>query len=361
LIPITPDKVAQLFQPLDYNLSIGSVIAGLTPAQIYADNPDKPTLGLLAYNHNLVLGGSPQDSTFTHSLNHLITDTIIPHKLTAGIGVIYLQASSSAWQPFIDDILAGLYPVVRQRTYLECSHLVQDWRQLLSDGFSLRPVDHELLSQSHLDNLDYLKDELCSERPTIDDFLEKSFGFCLLKSEQLTSWCLSEYNTGDRCEVGVATVDAFQRQGLATVTTLALIEHAFSLAYRRIGWHCWTNNKPSVALALRTGFKEIHHYSVYLCVLELAIQFALHGDDHRSLRQFQEALTWYEKATSFDTAPGWVYYNTARCLVQIGEIQAAIRHLQEAIDRGFDDLDQMRTEADLIPLHNISAWKALFH
>jgi RimJ/RimL family protein N-acetyltransferase len=361
LIPITPDKVASLFQPLDYNLSIGSVLAGLTPARIYADDPDKPTLALLAYNHNLVLGGSPQDATLIQSLNHLITGTIIPENLTADIGVIYLHTSSSAWLPFIDDILAGLYPVKRQRTYLECTHLLQDWRPLLSHEFTLRPVDPDLLSQSDLENMDYLKEELCSERLTIEDFLEKSFGFCILKGEQLASWCLSEYNTGDRCEVGVATVDAFQRQGLATVTTLALIEHAFSLAYRRVGWHSWSNNIPSLALAASTGFKEVHQYSVYVCVMDLAIQFALHGDDHRSLGAFQEALTWYKKAISFDNAPGWVFYNTARCLAHMGEIQAAIDHLQQAIARGFDDLDQMRTETDLSPLHADKAWESLFH
>jgi tetratricopeptide (TPR) repeat protein len=358
---IIANKVAALFEPLDYNLSIGSILAGLTPANIFADHPEKPSISLIAYKYHLYLSGSPHNMESIQPLKQLITEIIIPDTTKADLEVIFLQTSSSAWHPFMDDILTGLYPVARQRTYLECTHLHQDWRQLLSDEFTLRTVDHDLLSQSHLGNLDYLKDELCSERPTIDDFLEKSFGFCVLKGDQLASWCLSEYNTGDRCEVGVATVDAFQRQGLATVTTLALIEHSLYLGYRRIGWHSWTNNIPSVALALRTGFKEVHQYSVYLCVLNLAIQFALHGDDHRAVKAYPEALTWYEKATAIDTAPGWVFYNSARCLAQLGDVNAAIYHLREAIARGFNDFDRMGTEMDLAPLRADPAWEDLFH
>ncbi|MBE0410572.1 MAG: GNAT family N-acetyltransferase [Anaerolineales bacterium] len=358
--PTTPEKVAHLFEPLDYQLAIGSVLAGLTPGYLYADNPSKPTIALLAYQNHLVFAGEPQNGDFNQALRNLILETIVPGYFDPDQGVFFIHTSSAVWHLHIDDILAGLHPVIRQRTYLECTHLVQDWRQLLSHDFTLCPVDRELLSQPHLENLDYLKEELCSERPTIEDFLEKSFGFCVLKGEKLASWCLSEYNTVDRCEVGVATVDDFQRQGLATITTLALLDHAFAHSYKRIGWHCWKNNTPSVALALRAGFSKVHDYSIHLCALDLAIQFALNGDDHRSLGAYQEAKRWYERAISLDTAPGWVFYNTARCLALMGENQQAIDYLHKAVQRGFDDLDRIHTEADLIPLHSHPAWGSLF-
>ena len=357
---IAPDRVSSFFEPLDYNLAIASILAGLTPGDFYSDDPEKPVVALLAYNHHLFLAGTPGDGASKQALNRFIGETIFPRLADTGRDVIFLHASHSAWHPHIDEILAGWYPVIRQRTYLECTQLSQDWRKLLKPEFSLHPVDDELLSQSHLEHLDYLKEELCSERPTIEGFLEKSFGFCVLKDEQLAGWCLSEYNTGDRCEVGVATVDAFQRQGLGTVTTLALIEHAFSHGYHRIGWHAWTRNTPSVALALKAGFKKVHDYSIYLCVMNPAIQFALHGDDHRATGAYQEAMTWYRKATEIDAAPAWVFYNAARCLAQLRERKAAFDYLSQAIQRGFDDLDQIRQEVDLVPLHADPAWESLF-
>jgi len=358
--PIAPDRVGSFFEPLDYNLAIASIIAGLTPGEAYTDNLETPEVALLCYNHHLFLAGSPGDGTFNQVLNRFIGRTILPKFADAGRDVFFLHVSSDSWHPHIDDILSGWYPVIRQRAYLECTQHSQDWRDLLNPEFSLRPVNSKLLSQSHLENMDYLKEELCSERPTIDDFLQKSFGFCVIQDEQLAGWCLSEYNTGDRCEVGVATVDTYQRQGLGTVTTLALLEHAFSHGYHRVGWHSWKRNIPSVALALRTGFNEVQDYSIYLCALNLAIQFALHGDDHRSVGAYQEAMTWYEKAISIDTAPGWVFFNTARCLALMGESKKAFDHLLQAIKRGFDDLEQFRQEPDLVPLHANPAWESLF-
>jgi RimJ/RimL family protein N-acetyltransferase len=113
----------------------------------------------------------------------------------------------------------------------------------------------------------YLREELCSERETVEEFLEKSFGFAILQEAALAAWCLSEYNTGGRCEVGVATVEKYQRRGLGTVVTLALVEHALAHGYHTVGWHCWKRNVPSSALALRAGFHLVLEYPVILLLL----------------------------------------------------------------------------------------------
>ena len=353
-------RIHSLFKPLDYNLAISSIMAGLSPSDIYANNPEKPVVALIVSKNHIFLAGSPQNGKFNQALHHLITQTIFMEKGAAGIDVFFLHTSSADWQPHIEEILAGWYPLQRSRTYLECTQLLQDWRESLAPGFGLLPVTADLLSQSHLENLDYLKEELCSERPSVEDFLDKSFGYCILKENQLAGWCLSEYNTGKRCEVGVATVDAFQRQGLGTVTTTALIEHALSHGYQHIGWHCWTPNTPSVALALRADFKKIREYPIYLCVMNLAIQFSLHGDDHRAAGKHQAALAWYEKATQVDTAPAWVYIKTAKYLTHLGENKLALQHISQAIQQGFDDFNQLRTQEHFAPLYSDPVWETFF-
>ena len=45
-------------------------------------------------------------------------------------------------------------------------------------------------------------------------FCAASFGFCIQHGDELVAWAFSEYNTGGRCEVGIATVEEVPADGL---------------------------------------------------------------------------------------------------------------------------------------------------
>jgi RimJ/RimL family protein N-acetyltransferase len=74
---------------------------------------------------------------------------------------------------------------------------------------------------------------------------------------------MSEYNLGDRCELGIATIEKYQRKGLATQVARAVIRHAVGQGIHNIGWHCWSDNEPSIRTALKIGFKHGLDYPVY--------------------------------------------------------------------------------------------------
>ena len=85
----------------------------------------------------------------------------------------------------------------------------------------MRRIDKDLLAERHLGNMDDLVKEMHSERPSVQDFLAKSFGYCVLYNDTLVGWCMSEYNTGSRCEIGIETVAGYRRRGIATLTASA--------------------------------------------------------------------------------------------------------------------------------------------
>ena len=91
---------------------------------------------------------------------------------------------------------------------------------------------------------------MASERTvSVDDFLTHSFGIAAVYEDRLAGWCLSEYNVQDRCEVGIATLETFQRQGLAAAMGCAFLDMARSRGTSEVGWHCWKENLPSAATA----------------------------------------------------------------------------------------------------------------
>ena len=125
-------------------------------------------------------------------------------------------------------------------------------------------VDADLLAQDSLESITALREETTSERPSMEDFLAKSFGVCALHENALAGWCLSEYNTEGRCEIGIETVSPFRKRGLATALTLALLEHAFAKGYTEVGWHCFKRNAASGNTARKAGFDKVRDYPAFI-------------------------------------------------------------------------------------------------
>ena len=233
------DKVAPLFQPMDCHLAVRAAIEGNVPARVYADRSIRPQSALIWIKHRFYLSGSEDNVQFNDALHRFFVETIYPQMLESGGESFVLYCAPESWEDKIEGLLGAKRLVQSQRQYYTFRELKNDWRELLPGGVTLAFVDEALLAQEHLANLDDLVEEICSERPSVADFLEKSFGVCLIDGDELAGWCLSEYNVADRCEVGIGTVEAYRRRGFATAMASALIEHALSQGVFQIGWHCY--------------------------------------------------------------------------------------------------------------------------
>ena len=58
-------------------------------------------------------------------------------------------------------------------------------------------------------------------------------------------------------------------------------------------------------------------------------------------------------------APTWAFWNAACASALLGQRTAALRYLEQALDRGFDDLERLLTSEHLTSLHNMEEWQAL--
>lgn len=256
---------ASLFASLvDHNLVLGSILAGKTPASIYVDDPQHPKAAFTWFKYRAFLAGNPSSSNFVFGLANLLKDELIPRAQRLGIDACILDFGEPDWVNALSQLFPGLQPIQALRQFYVCCSLPVSAAPQLPDGFNLLPVDAVLLARTDLKRITELKEETCSERLSVEDFLAHSFGYCIIYQDELVCWCLSEYNTGDRCEVGVATAEPYQRHGLATIATRALLEHAFRSGYSQVGWHCWSRNEPSGTLARKAGFVLEKEHIVYL-------------------------------------------------------------------------------------------------
>jgi len=187
---------------------------------------------------------------------------LFKESLTESYGFVVYYASNTWKQPL--------------EQVLQKQEISSDWRQFyrlrepslpvvgpLPEHITLGRINEAMLADSTLVNRQDLFEEIHSESPSLEHFFRQNFGFCAQDGHQLVAWCLAEYHYQGRYELGIETIKAYRRKGIATHLASAVIRHAWASGATEIGWDCWATNTPSIATALKLGFEKVLDYPVY--------------------------------------------------------------------------------------------------
>ena len=259
LAPGHYDGLMPLVAPLDYHLTLMSIIQGKTSARVYVDRIHRPRAAFLWRKGKAWLLGSPVDS-FNDGLMDTLEGGYFQIIRERGAGYFRLHYDER-WGSDLDRIFPGLRREEYQRSYYHMDAGGKYWDVNPPPDFRIVEIDEALLASEYV-NIDQVRDETVSERDSVEDFLGSGFGYAAMKGDEIVSWCMSEYNTGDRCKLGIATIKRHQGKGLATQVARAVIGHAVRQGVHSIGWHCWKNNEPSVRTALKIGFEHGLDYPI---------------------------------------------------------------------------------------------------
>jgi RimJ/RimL family protein N-acetyltransferase len=351
------ERVRSLFRKMDMHLPLQAILAGNVIAPIYVDNPINPQVAMTWTGHRIYLAGTPGNTELIRAARKIFLENFSMSAWNEGIDSYFLGYPTPKWEPFVQSMLQQKYPIKNNRLYFSRS-AGREEPVNLPEGFSISFVDRDFLAKSW-SNLDYLTDEMVSERVSVEDFLDKSFGVCLTNNDLIVGWCLSEYNTGHRCEIGISVHPDFRLRGFAVLLTKAFINQARTLEYAKFGWHCHAGNVGSAATALKAGFEKISDYPVYMGWFDDVINIANNGYFAHGRGEFTEALDFYEKAFSLGDAPDWAFWGAACDAAMIGEVDKAFKYLDMAIDHGFDDPDQIMGSKYLQNLHDKEGWSVI--
>jgi len=261
LSELNPTEFARL-EPfadlLEIHLAVKAIIHGEVRARVYVNDAVDPQ-SVLIHAKRSFLAGQSDDDAFNADVRRLFTEKILP-----GTEAQVLYYAPENWSEQIAKIFSGRSTLKRAREYYRFKELKFDWRAILPRGFAIVPVNAALFENRAIKNLDALRDEMCSERASVEDFLAKSFGLIALHNDTLAGWCLSEYNCAHACEVGIATMPPYQRRGVATACSSAFVERAQEHDVKEIGWHCYASNLASSATARKVGFEKARDYNAFI-------------------------------------------------------------------------------------------------
>lgn len=254
----------QLARPLFHELErthalVAAFFEGCATARLFVDDAVQPRAGVIVCNSRVLCAGDTTQTGFLEEMEQRFTNELIPAHIARGNDAYLVYAAGDGWDAAVQYIFPtrDLYHGTRQ--YYEIRDFAPKSDLQLPDAFSMQLITPEFMS-SELEGLAAVREEMCSERASVEDFLARSFGICPVYENGIAGWCMSEYNVGDRCEIGIATAPNYQRKGIATLATWSFLTEAHRRGYTRVGWDCWTRNEPSGATARKAGFTLVEEY-----------------------------------------------------------------------------------------------------
>lgn len=302
------------------HLNITAVLEGRASGRLYADDVASPRTVYLTSSGAHYLAGAADNRAFHEAVNAALPrDTYF-----------VLFCDPERWATVLDVVLKDTYAVQAMRDYYTLVQLkIPDWQEHIPEGFSMRRIDAALLAQE-LGNRDQVVGGILDEWVDVEAFLVHGFGFCLVHGADIASWSLADYTSGDRCEIGINTDGDYCRQGLGTLTAAANAAYAVAQGFSTIGWHCWSNNVGSIAVAEKVGFQKSAEYAVYIN------HWAAENVSDMTQDEFQVFAEHYER--EFEANPpvsGYPHLVAATAWALARNRQACFRHLHKAVDLGW--------------------------
>jgi GNAT superfamily N-acetyltransferase len=260
LQPDNYSSIYSLFEGMTYHLAVQTALAGILPGRIYVDDPARPGAVVLipSNRHRIYVSGEHAQSILVDVMHILFKES----SEESYEFVVYYDAAT-VWKQSLEQVLQE-------------QKIFPGWRQLyrlrepsspatghLPESIAFARIDETILDDPSLVNGQHLLEEILSVSLSLEHFFRHNFGFCAQDGRKLVAWCLAEYHYQGRYELGIETIEAYQRKGIATHLAEAVIRHAFARGATEIGWHCWATNAPSIATALRLGFEKVLDYPVY--------------------------------------------------------------------------------------------------
>lgn len=253
-----------MFKELGYTSAVNAIIEGNRPGKIYVDDMEFPkTAFAWAKPSEYYLVGCPNNNEFNFALHKLITNAINPETVNHKIRFSVLHCSEDVWDKKINVILKNQHYRKSYRWLFTFKQLKVNCKRRIPKGFHIECINEEFLKRTSLKNLNTVADYIIFKWNSINDFLQKGFGFCLLHGNSIASWCISGNHVEGKCEITIGTHEKYQNKGCATLIASAFVEHCISKNLTP-SWHCGYDNLASIAVAEKVGFEKVLKYPVYI-------------------------------------------------------------------------------------------------
>jgi len=247
-------------------VAIKSVIEGTNRGKIYVDNLEQPRTALVfvIMNGFYFIGDSDNDG-FNSKIEEYVLKEVAEFSLSlGGTYFVYNFKPEKMWESNAEKWFKHKNPEKNHRWNFnfneEKYRKLGEWKSKIPEGYYAKKIDRELLENKVAETF---MEEITDFWPTLDKFLEKGLGFCVMHGDKVVSACISALVSENICNIVINTYDKNERKnGFATMAARAFIDYCLEnncIPY----WDAYEENIASVTTAERLGFEKNERYAEY--------------------------------------------------------------------------------------------------
>ena len=225
---------------------IDSGLTGASPARVFVDDPGQPAAALMTRTYEYFVGGA---------LETPLADFIQDAPVEVGVWADFygFVAVDPAWNDRLRVLHPELETIGRRSFRFDSANLdrVRGWRERVPLGLRVVPMTAELAETADRE----MPEVIGKLWAGYHLFAKYGFGALMLDGDVPVSVCCAFGVGGGEANLGVATVPAYRRRGLALISSHACVEMTFDRGLIPT-WDCDAPNIASGELARAIGFTE---------------------------------------------------------------------------------------------------------
>lgn len=350
--------VQDLLRPFDYSLSVRAVLEGNNPGRIFVDDTAWPRTVLAITGEGTFLAGDHRDATIIDPLRRLLRRIFTGAVFPSAGWCISLHVDPGDWAAELPKLVPTHQADGLLGYHYLCRDLDPGWRAPLPDGYTLQRVDRATLSKFPEEMREWASVE--DWWGTVENFFSKGISFCVVRGDDVVSWCTSTCVAGGQVEVGTFTASGHRRRGLATAAVAATVACCLDSGYRAVGWHCVHDNAGSWKTAEKVGFKREKEYQMYFYIFELPDHLSQLAWSCFKRGECEKTAQYYELVFSLrDDHPDYYYNCAAEAWGALGDREMALKYLHRAVENGWTEYDYTGRVERFRFLHGTPEWEAV--
>jgi len=253
-----PCRFLNNYNTLDV-IAVEAALCAESKGTLFVDNTDNPETFLL-WNESDGFYLAADSVINFEQINQTIAQILDTRNTGNSEFVLYID-------PKYDSVAGSVLPVQKcEKLGVLSYHYPNPSEQAIKsiNGFDVVNIDRSFFNSSY-QNSEMVLETIEQTWNSTDAFLKSGFGTAVIhvSDSSVAAFCVTEHVTKTSAEFSIETMPEFQQKGLATLAganMLSLCSQQSKDAY----WYCTPDNKASMHLAEKLGFKHKSSFHVWL-------------------------------------------------------------------------------------------------
>ncbi|BAB05803.1 GNAT family N-acetyltransferase [Halalkalibacterium halodurans] len=244
-----------------------AIVEEINPGRIFVDNTDFPNSGLiwLGNNDGFIFIGDESNEPFNKELNSFIDTVITPEAKKVGLTWFEAIGNHRKWDETIKKGFGhrnlGSW---NQKVYtLQADDFKHHVELTIDPKYRVVNIHKSLFEDKTIKNISFLHSKILESWSSIECFFSYGIGYCIISNHnEIVSVCKSGFVAGNVHSIDIQTLEEHRGRKLAQKITRAFVKKCFDRGIIPY-WDCMESNKPSIAVAVNIGFKNLYSYKGY--------------------------------------------------------------------------------------------------